>query len=64
MNLIYVNIFKLKFLVFIKNTEIVVLALKLMRKESCEVSYNVIITTAWPGGGWVEQTRWETLKYC
>jgi len=56
MNLIYVNIFKLKFLVFIKNTEIVVLALKLMREESCEVPYNVIITTACPGG-WVEQTR-------
>lgn len=44
MDLIYVNIFKLKFLIFIKNTEIVVLVLKLMREESCEVPYNVIIT--------------------
>lgn len=57
MDLINVNIFKLEFLIFIKNTEIVVLVLKLMREESREVPYNVIITTAWRAGGWVQQTR-------
>jgi len=51
MDLIYVNIFKLEFLIFIKNTVIVVLVLKLMREESREAPYNVIITTARRAGG-------------
>lgn len=55
MELIYVNIFKLEFLIFIKNTQIVMLVLRFMREESREVPNNIVIATAYRWAvGWAK----------